>query len=341
MFLSKKYCFANESEARSSFSYLLSRGSADDIRLFDKVLSTIFSVRRRLFESVHRRGVDKNGSVDVSLPDICITANEDYVIPALSAQGIGCCMEIRQYTIDEILAGLPRVHAYVIITIGGSELIIDVDADPFYYENIGVIISPEKTDLYSLGAPVHRRWITSSWNIDRIECYTRESRIYLTCEGIAYVTMRYYFLESDANQCPIVLSPYATTYFSYSAGWIGTARRDWIKLILAAHSQENNLLLWNLTFDDLNAIEIRFAERKSLRLVFLDGTDMLIPFDRYGYPLESGIIQYIKPDAQTQPIVRYAFHSSPTSSITLPSPFNSDKVLSEQQSEEDGKSNSI
>lgn len=338
MFLSKKYCFANESEARSGLPDLLSRGSADERLLFENVLSPIFAVRQELVERVHR-GVDNNSGM--GLPDICIPANEDNVIPALSAQGIGYCMEIRQYALNEIPAGLPRVHAYVIITIGSFELIIDVDADPFYHENIGVIISPEKTDLYCLGAPVHRRWITASGDIEKAECYSRESRTYLTCEGIAYVTMRYYFLETDANLCPIVLSPYVTAYFSYSAGWLGTVRRDWIKLILVAHSQGKQHLLWNLTFDDLSSIELRCAEKNNLRLAFLDGTDMLIPLDNYGYPLESGIVQYVRSDAQTQPVMKYAFRSSPASSVMLPSPFDSNGILPEQQFVEEGQSNSI
>lgn len=339
MFLSKKYCFANESEARSGLSDLLSRGSADERLLFENVLSTIFAVRQELVEGVHHRGVDNN--IGLGLPDICIPANEDTVIPALSAQGIGCCMEIRQYALNEIPAGLPRVHAYVIITMGTFEWIIDVDADPFYHENIGVIISPEITDLYRLGAPVHRRWINASGSIEKAECYSRESRTYLTCEGIAYVTMRYYFLESDVNQCPIVLSPYVTAYFSYSAGWLGTVRRDWIKLILVAHSQEKQHLLWNLTFDDLSSIELRCAERKIFRLAFLDGTDMLIPLDEYGYPLESGRVQYVKSDAQNQQVVKYTFRSSPTSSVMLPSPFDSNGKFLERHTEEEQQSNSI
>lgn len=221
MFLSKKYGFANEAEARSGLSGLLSRGSVDERWLFKNLLTTIFSARQELVERVHHRGVENN--IGWGLPDICIPANEDTVIPALSAQGIGCCMEIRQY--------------------------------------------------------------------------------------------------SNANQWPIVLSPYVTAYFSYSAGWLGTVRRDWIKSILVAHSQEKQHLLWNLTFDDLSSIELRCAERKNLRLAFLDGTDMLIPLDRYGYPLESEKVQYVKSDAQTQLVVKYTFRSSPTSSVMLPSPF--------------------
>ncbi len=341
MFLNKKYCFADESEARSSFSDLLSQVSADDMRLFDRVLSTVFSVRQALFDFVHRTGAAKKGSAETGLPDICITAVEEYVIPALSAQGIGCCMELRQYSFDEVPEGLPRIHAYVLITLQDCELIIDVDADPFYDEDIGVVIAPNKTGMYSLGSPVHRRWLTKSGYIEKVECYTRESRTYLTCEGIAYLTMRNYFFESDANQCPLVLSPYSTAYFSYSAGWIGTVRRDWIKLILVAHSQEKNLLLWNLTFDDISSIELRFAEVKKLRLVFLDNTDMLIPLDRYGYPLECETVQYVKQGSQTQDVVKYAFRSSLTSRIYLPSPFDGDEILSKQDSKEDRKPQSI
>ena len=43
MLLSKKYCFANESEATSSFSDVLSQVSADDIRQFDRALSLQYS----------------------------------------------------------------------------------------------------------------------------------------------------------------------------------------------------------------------------------------------------------------------------------------------------------
>ena len=326
MFLSKKYCFANESEARSHFSDLLSQGSVDDQHILDRVLSTIFTVRRELFESVHH-STGKNRPATVGLPDVCITANEDYVIPAFSAQGLSCCMEIRQYTSHEIPEGQPSIHAYSVIIVGGSEWIIDVDADPFYTENIGVIIAPEKTGLYSSGFLVHKRWITASGHVERSECYTREARTYLTCEGISYVTMRYYFLGSDANQCPIVLSPYSTVYFSYSAGWTGEVRRDWIKLILVSHSQKNQVLLWNLTFDNVYSIEIRFTEKKNLHLVFLNNTDMLIPLDMHGYPLESETMQYRKHDTLSPHIEKYSFHASPTNSITLPSPFEEDDIL--------------
>lgn len=146
MFLNKKYCFTNESEARSHFSDLLSQRSEEDQHFFDKVLSTIFPVRRELLERAHSSSREKRPAA-LGLPDVCITANEDYVIPAFSAQGIGGCMEIRQYPFAEIPEGQPRIHAYVVITASGTEWIIDVDADPFYGENIGVIISPEKTDL--------------------------------------------------------------------------------------------------------------------------------------------------------------------------------------------------
>ena len=59
-------------------------------------------------------------------------------------------MEMRQYNLNEIPAGLPHIHAYVMIKLGDFELIVDVDADPFYGENVGVIISPDRTGLYSL-----------------------------------------------------------------------------------------------------------------------------------------------------------------------------------------------
>src|SRR5947209_5470430 len=121
MFLSKMYCFANESEARSSFSNLLSQVSADDIQRFDRALSAIFSVRRELFDIVNGSSADKRRLLEMGLPDICITANEDYVMSALSAQGIGCYMELRQYNFNEIPAGLPRIHAYVIIKLGDAE----------------------------------------------------------------------------------------------------------------------------------------------------------------------------------------------------------------------------
>ncbi len=333
MFLSKRYCFANESEARTSFSDLLAQVSADDMQLFGRALSAIFSVRQELVDLVHRNGAGKKRAAEPGLPDICITASEDYVIPVFSAQGIGCCMEVRQYNFDEIPAGLPRIHAYVTIKLADFELIVDVDADPFYHEDVGVVISPDRAGLYSLGSQVHRRWVTESGYIDRFECYTRESRVYLTGEGVSYLTMRNYFFESDANQCPIVLSPFVTAYFSYSAGWIGTARRDWIKLILVSHSQAKKLLVWNLTFDDLSSIEIRLAEMKSLHLVFLDNTDILIPLDKYGYPLESETVQYVKHDAQAQNVVRYSFHSLPTSRITLPSPFDGDEIWASGETE--------
>jgi hypothetical protein len=330
MFLSKKYCFANEPEARANLSGLLSQGSAADNQLFDRVLSTIFSVRRELFEVVRRGASSKERSAQAGLPDICITATEDYVIPAFSAQDIGCRMEIRQYTSNEVPTGLPRIHAYVLITIGNSELVIDIDADPFYNENVGVVIAPATSGLYSLGSPVHRRWVSASGRIDRFECYTRESRTYLTGEGISYLTMRNYFFESDANLCPIVLSPFSTAYFSYSAGWIGSLRRDWIKLILVSHSRENNLLLWNLTFDALSFVEIRWTQVKSLRLAFLDKTEVVIPLDTNGYPLESEIVQYIKKNTRSQDIMKYTFDSSPPSRIRLPSPFEGDGILSEE-----------
>lgn len=331
MLLDKQCCFANESEARSSFSDLLARLSTEDSQLFDRALSAIFSVRQKLVDLVHRSGAGKTRAAVAGLPDICITASEDYVLPALSAQGIGCYMEIRQYSFDEIAAGLPRIHAYVTIPLDDFELIIDVDADPFYCEDVGVVISPDRAGLYSWGSPVHRRWVTESGRIEKFECYTRESRVYLTGEGVSYLTLRNYFFESDANQCPVVLSPFVAAYFSYSAGWIGMERRDWIKLILVAHSQEQKLLLWNLTFDDLSSIEIRFTEMKSLHLVFLDNTDIHIPLDGYGYPLESDTVRYGKCSAKTQSVVKYAFRSSPTDKILLPSPFDRSEIWTSRE----------
>src|SRR5437016_2773819 len=120
MFLSKKYCFANESEAKSTFSDLIPQVSADDMQLFDRALSIIFSVRRDLLDLVNHSSSRKKISAEKGLPDICIPANEEYVIPAFLAQAIGCCMELRQYNFDEIPAGLPRIHAYVIIKLGVS-----------------------------------------------------------------------------------------------------------------------------------------------------------------------------------------------------------------------------
>lgn len=321
MFLDKQYCFANETEARASLSDLLARVNADDIQLFDKAISAIFLVRQQLVDLVNRSSSGKTRVAGTGLSDICITASEDYVLPAFSAQGIGCCMEIRQYSFDEVPAGLPRIHAFVTITLEDTELIIDADADPFYGEDVGVVIS-NRAGLYSWGWPVHRRQVTASGRIEKFECYTRESRAYLTGEGVTYLTLRNYFFESDANQCPLIFSPFVVAYFSYSAGWVGTERRDWIKLILVAHSQEKKLLLWNLTFDDLRSIEIRLTEMKGLHLVFLDNTDIHIPLDGNGYPLEGETVHYRKRGASPQSVVKYAFHSSLTGSIVLPSPFD-------------------
>lgn len=65
---------------------------------------------------------------------------------------------------------------------------------------------------------------------------------------------------------------------------------------------------------------------KGLRLVFLDKTETLLPLDTGGYLLESELVKYIKQDTQPQYPVKYAFHSSPTSRITLPSPFDGDGI---------------
>ena len=84
------------------------------------------------------------------LTDICITANEDFLVPALSSQGIPGCMEVRQFSLTEIPKGQPLIHAYVTINLGNSETIVDVDADPLYDENSGEKISPTLHTISSL-----------------------------------------------------------------------------------------------------------------------------------------------------------------------------------------------
>lgn len=322
MFLNKNEFYKDQSEASHALLGILNELSYTEVQLLQKILTTVFLVRSALIDLENRSGPNpmKRRAGGNGLSDICITACEDFLIPALIKQNIACHMEIRQYVFKGFPEGFPRIHAFVTTLLGRFELILDVDADPFYDENVGVFISTERAGLYSLGSLVHKRWITELDKIEKFEVYTWRERRYFVGKNIPYLTLQYYFMDSDSNQCPICLSPSTTMYFSYAHAWRGDIEYDLIELIMVSKRKDEDQLLWNIKFTNLIDIEIEFSASKFLHLGFSDGTETLLSLDSDGYPVSSNIIEYKNDIKPLGAPVKYSIQSAPTNRLTLPSP---------------------
>ena len=96
---------------------------------------------------------------------------------------------------------------------------------------------------------------------------------------------------------------------------------DTIKLVLASIGRDGRTLLWNLTFYDLRYIELAYSRRR-LRLCFSDGSEHVVFFDDYGYPLESALLHYSNRVPVDLTAVKYSYCSAPTEKVCLPSPFH-------------------
>ena len=323
MLLSRKYCFRNEFEVERGLTDYLSRLDSHNLRRFRSAASEMFLVRHKLFELEQLNKSKKKGNSNKGLSDICITANERYLLPPLADQGIECCMEVRQYYYDKISENLPLIHAFTLVKLQGLEFIMDVNPDPFYGEDVGIIITPEREveGLYSSGWNVHTRHLEENDRIKAFDFFTNDARLYFHGEDIPYLSIRNYFLDSDSNFCPIGLTPHTSFYFSYARCWRGMKPSDAIQLIMASNRIDEDLLLWNLTFYDLSYIELSFNSRKSLHLEFNDHTELTVPLDNHGYPLENDFIEYREKLKDRNVIVRYAFSSAPSAKIFHPVPF--------------------
>ena len=323
MLLSRQYCFRNEFDVERGLVDYLSRLDSHNLRRFRSALSEIFLVRHKLFELEQPNKSKKKGNSNKGLSDICITANERYLLPALSDLGIECCMEVRRYYFDEISEHLPLIHAFSIVKLQGVEFIVDVNADPFYGEDVGIIITPEREveGLYSSGWKIHTRQLEEKDRIKAFDFFTNDARLYFHGEDIPYLSIRNYFLDSDSNLCPIGLTACTSIYFSYARCWRDMNPYDAIQLVMASNRKDEDFLLWNLTFYDLSYIELLFKSKRSLHFEFNDHTELTVSLDSYGYPLENDFIEYRDISKDRNDIVRYAFNSAPSAKIFLPVPF--------------------
>jgi hypothetical protein len=284
---SSEYSFDDEIEARNVLeSQLPDLDSADTTRL-QAILEEAFKVRRTLLSLPPDTRVGDSRQIAQRygrLTDICITANERYLFPALAAIGVEFQVELRVYPLQESSAGLPRFHMYAILEMSGSELIIDVNADPFYDRDIGVIISPSRAGLYNQGTVVHRRRVGKDSRIFS-EFFTYDGRLYFRGDDLRYLTVANYFLGSDSNYCPIIISDSTTLYLSYARSFFSGEWHDLIDIGFVARMRAYDYFLWSFALRNVAFFQVLPGDSRSFQVEFVDKSRLEIELDKAGFPI--------------------------------------------------------
>jgi hypothetical protein len=186
----------------------------------------------------------ENNLISYRTPDglgsICVTCVEEYVTPVLFKMGFSTKIIARQFHYIESNSFMPGppIHAYNIVSICGTDFIVDIDVDPFAGRNTGIFITPAKTSLkiYNSGFVYHDRNINQKGKIESFNfTYHNDSNKltkYACGNFIDDLSIAPYHGESNDNYCPIVIIENVTLYFSYDKCYIANKLVHKISIVL-------------------------------------------------------------------------------------------------------------
>lgn len=165
--------------------------------------------------------------VSGGLGAICISAVERHVTPILTDHGFDTSIHLRRYDFRiSDKEDVPRAHCYNTISIGGREIVVDIDADPFAKRNLGVVVAPlnENIQLYNEGSLLHSRLTDCHGIVKNFSFWTMDSDAAQpvfhgdSCREISLVN---YFMPPEDALCPIYLQSGALLLYGLSRYSIG------------------------------------------------------------------------------------------------------------------------
>jgi hypothetical protein len=214
-----------------------------------------------------------------SLGAICISCVESHVTPILADCGIATEMIARQYPHEwRQRNGFPPIHAYNLIDLGRSRFVLDLDADPFFGADTGVVVAPIEAHvpIYNVGFEYHKRSFAPTGEIVEFSCMYLDDehgqRVYMDGDWASHISIVPYHFESDANRCPIVVSGGTTLHFGYDKCWDikGNVLHS-ISLTCVCPVQVNRGGIYNLHFQHIQYFNVKRTEDL--------GTTISIAFD--------------------------------------------------------------
>ena len=202
---------------------------------------------------------------------ICISCVESHVTPILKNYGIATDMIARQYPYKWCERfGFPPIHAYNLLNLGPARFVLDLDADPFYGANTGVVVAPlaAKLPIYELGFAYHKRSCASNGEIVEFSCMHFDDkhgqRVYMDGDVAEHFSIVPYHFESGANRCPIVIAGGATLYFGYDkcSDRSGNVFHS-VSLSCVCAVPASTAVVYNLHFHGIRSFHVRRADASS------------------------------------------------------------------------------
>jgi hypothetical protein len=262
-----QYVHTNSKNFRQRFARFLVDAPSDHV---DRVSVALDALLERKLSLIKERSGDFRVPYTPSggLGAICISCVESHVTPILAACGIGTDMMARQYPYEwRRQRGFPPIHAYNLIDLGPSRFVLDLDADPFFGANTGVVVAPIEANvpIYDVGFEYHKRSFAPTGEIIGFSCTCFDDahgqRVYMDGDWASHISIVPYHFESGANQCPIVVSGGTTLHFGYDKSWdIKGKVLHSISLRCVCPVQANRAGVYNLHFQHVELFHVQRTE---------------------------------------------------------------------------------
>ena len=274
-----QYVHTTRTNFRQRFASLLTGAPSDQLDRFGDAFDALNQRKSSLIEELREDSRVSYKSGD-GLGAICISCVESHVTPILAVFGIETEIVARQYPSEwRDQRGFPLMHAYNLLNHGPFCFVVDLDADPFYGADTGVVVAPlaANVPIYNHGFVYHMRSCASGGGITRFSCVLFDdahgSRVYMDGDGAEYISIAPYQFESGANSCPLVLAGGATLYFGYDKTWDTRGHVfHSISLTCVCRVPICTTALYNLGFRRIHSFHVRSADdrKTAVSIVFED-----------------------------------------------------------------------
>jgi hypothetical protein len=274
-----QYAHTNSKNFRQRFARFAANAPSDKVDRVSVALDALLERKLSLIEELSGDSRVPN-TPSGGLGAICISCVESHVTPILAACGIATEMIARQYPYEwRHQRGFPPIHAYNLIDLGPSRFVLDLDADPFFGANTGVVVAPIEANvpIYDVGFEYHKRSFAPTGEIIGFSCMHFDDvhgpRVYMDGDWAGHVSIAPYHFESDANRCPIVIAGGATLHFGYDKSWDikGNVLHS-ISLTCVCPVQANLAGVYNLHFQHVQLFHVQRTEDlgSTISIVFDD-----------------------------------------------------------------------
>lgn len=243
--------------------------SAELISLM-KVFEVLSYEREKLINSLAGSFL-QSFPVHGGLSAICLSCVEKFVTPTLVSHGFPTRVVLKAYPRRQAESA-PGIHCFNLITFGGRELIVDMDADPLLECRMGVLIMPMAAAIrwYGDGVVMHERTIDTSGRICRFSFWDEEtpgSEAFFSGDGANWLSLISY-CSGDDDFSPVCLVSGARIFFGLSRFLVAGVRVTKISFTLVCRRTSE-------TQDE--SFEIQVREVYSVRVsAKQDGSDEVL-----------------------------------------------------------------